>query len=99
VKDLLIHINKVFENKVRLGIMSILMVNDYVDFNRLKDLLGITDGNLASNIKSLEKNNYITISKEFLDKKPHTTYRISDTGRNSFIKHIEAMEKIIKSYK
>jgi len=71
VKEILKDLNKAFENKVRLGIMSALVVNDSLDFNTLKNLLEVTDGNLASHIKSLEKNNYISVKKEFIDRKPN----------------------------
>lgn len=76
--------------------MSILMVNDWVDFNSLKDLLKITDGNLASHIKALEAESYIEISKQFINKKPNTTYRATLLGRNAFKEHLNILEKIIK---
>ncbi|MEN8138433.1 MAG: transcriptional regulator [Bacteroidota bacterium] len=99
MKDILKNINKVFENKIRMGIMSVLSVNESVDFNRMKEVLAVTDGNLASNIKSLEKNGYIDVSKEFVGKKPHTTYRITKLGKSAFIKHIDAVERFIKAQK
>ena len=74
MKELLKDLNKAFENKIRLGIMSALVVNDYLDFNSLKDLLEATDGNLASHLKSLEKSHYIVYRKEFLNRKPNTKY-------------------------
>ena len=88
--------NKAFENKIRLGIMSALVVNDYLDFNTLKELLEVTDGNLASHLKSLEKNKFIIFRKEFLGRKPNTKYSITDEGRESFIKHIKAIEKLVR---
>jgi len=75
--------------------MSALMVNDYVTFNRLKELLGVTDGNLASHLKSLEKNEYITVEKLFVDRKPNTRYSASAAGKKAFKKHIEAIEKLL----
>lgn len=95
MKHLVNQLNKAFENRVRLGIMSILMVNEQVSYNRLKELLGVTDGNLASHIKALEKLEYISISKTFLNKKPHTSYDVSDLGRLSFKKHINALENML----
>jgi DNA-binding MarR family transcriptional regulator len=77
--------------------MSILMVNDSVDFNRLKELLGVTDGNLASHIKALEIENYILITKQFVGKKPNTQYRSTQTGKEAFKKHLEALEQLIKN--
>ena len=68
MKNLILNINKAFDHRVRLGIMSVLMVNDFVDFKNLKELLGVTDGNLASHTKYLEKVEYIKIEKEFINK-------------------------------
>ena len=96
MKELLKDLNKAFENKIRLGIMSALVVNDYLDFNSLKDLLDATDGNLATHLKSLEKNHYVMYKKEFLDRKPKTKYSVTDEGRKAFIKHIKAIEQLLK---
>ncbi len=96
MKKLLEDLNKAFENKVRLGIMSALMVNDYLDFNTLKELLGVTDGNLASHLKHLENKEYISIHKEFLNRKPNTKYTITNAGKMAFQKHIQAIEKLLK---
>lgn len=90
------HINKLFDHRVRLGIMSILMVNEKVDFKRLKELLEVTDGNLASHIKALEKAEYISVQKSFIDRKPNTQYEATRNGKIEFKKHIEALEKIIR---
>lgn len=90
------NINKLFDHRIRLGIMSILMVNEYVDFNGLKELLNITDGNLASHTKTLEKAEYIKVEKSFIGKKPNTRYTITPLGRQAFKKHIEALENLIK---
>jgi len=89
-------LNKQFESRVRLGVMSILMVNDEIDFNSLKEMLGITDGNLASHIKALEKVDYILVKKKFVGKKPKTTYSVTDMGKQSFKLHINALEKLLK---
>ena len=97
MKNILQHINKLFDHRVRLGIMSALMVNDFVDFNTLKELLGVTDGNLASHIKSLEKEAYLSVHKEFKGKKPNTKYQITALGKQEFKKHIAALEKLIKN--
>ena len=76
--------------------MSALMVNEQLNFKLLKDLLDVTDGNLASHLKSLEKSKYITVKKEFLDRKPNTNYAATREGRDAFMKHINAIEKLIK---
>ena len=64
------NINKAFENRVRLGIMSVLMVNESVDFSALKHLLEVTDGNLASHARSLEEAGYIRSVKQFIGRRP-----------------------------
>ncbi len=89
------NINKVFDHRVRLGIMSALVVNESIDFSTLKELLGVTDGNLASHLKSLEKAAYITIEKQFIGRKPNTKYSITKLGKLEFTKHINALEKLI----
>jgi DNA-binding MarR family transcriptional regulator len=96
VKDLLKDIDKAFENKVRLGIMSALYVNDKVDFNRLKEILGVTDGNLASHLKYLEKSGYVSFIKTFKERKPNTKYMATKEGKSAFKKHINAIEKLLK---
>jgi len=88
-------LNKEFESRVRLGIMSVLMVNDWVDFSEMKNLLEITDGNMASHSNALEKANYIEVKKEFVGKKPKTSYRVTQNGRTAFTEHLDALEKLI----
>ncbi|WP_370086223.1 winged helix-turn-helix domain-containing protein [Ekhidna sp.] len=95
MKDLLKDLDKAFENRIRLGIMSALVVNDSLDFNALKDLLGVTDGNLASHLKSLEKSDYVQFKKEFLDRKPNTSYYATERGIAAFKKHIGAIEQLL----
>lgn len=90
-------LNKDFESRVRLGIMSILMVNDWIDFAEMKMLLNITDGNLASHSSALEKAEYIEIKKEFVGKKPKTSYRVTNRGRTAFNEHLNSLEKLMKS--
>ena len=88
-------LNKEFESRVRLGIMSVLMVNDWVDFNEMKQLLEVTDGNLASHSSALEKSNYIEIKKEFVGKKPKTSYRVTQAGREACEEHLSALERLL----
>ena len=90
-------LNKNFENRVRLGLMSVLMVNDWVDFTEMKELLDVTDGNLASHSSALEKAEYIEIKKEFVGKKPKTSYRVTQKGREAFQTHLAALEKLLGS--
>jgi DNA-binding MarR family transcriptional regulator len=89
-------LNKAFESRVRLGIMSILMVNDSIDFLTLKEMLQVTDGNIASHITALEKLQYIEVKKQFIGKKPNTSYSVTNTGRKAFTDHLDALEKLIK---
>ena len=89
------NINKAFDHRIRLGIMSILMVNDHADFNMLKELLSVTDGNLASHTKALEKEAFIKVEKQFIGRKPNTRYSATKLGKLEFKKHIEALEKLI----
>jgi hypothetical protein len=95
MKEHLLHIDKAFENSIRLGIMALLMVNRSMDFNSLKELLGTTDGNLSSNLSYLADQKYISVKKKFINNKPNTSYAAMEGGRKAFKTHIEAMEKII----
>jgi len=97
VKNPITNLQKVFESRIRLGIMSALIVNDTVDFNALKDLLGLTDGNLASHLKALEQQEIILVSKQFIGRKPSTTYKATGRGRDLFRLHLSALEKIINN--
>ncbi len=94
--SLLEHLNKDFESRVRLGIMSILVVNEWIDFLEMKDHLQVTDGNLASHINALEQKKYIEVKKEFVGKKPKTSYKVTKTGKDAFEKHINALEKLLR---
>ncbi|PQJ69489.1 MULTISPECIES: transcriptional regulator [Polaribacter] len=97
MKNIILNINKAFDHRIRLGIMSVLMVNEYADFNTLKELLGATDGNLASHTKALEKVDFIKVEKQFIGRKPNTKYLATELGKMEFKKHIEALEKLIKN--
>lgn len=96
MKHVIAHINKAFDHRIRLGIMSILMVNDWMDFTVLKELLDVTDGNLASHIKALEQEEFITVSKQFIGKKPNTRYAATDKGKTAFSQHLNALESLIR---
>jgi len=88
--------DKVLENRVRLQIMSILVANEHYDFNSLKELLEVTDGNLAYNLKSLEKEGYILVEKSFIDRKPNTKYIKTEKGKKDFENHLIALENLIR---
>ena len=97
MKNIILNINKAFDHRIRLGIMSVLMVNEYADFKTLKELLGATDGNLASHTKALEKVEFIRVEKQFIGRKPNTKYIATELGKMEFKKHINALEKLIKN--
>ena len=97
MKNPIENLNKLFDSRVRLGIMSVLMVNEHVNFNQLKELIEITDGNLASHIKSLEDNGFIKVQKGFIGRKTNTTYTITKAGEKAFKAHVDALEKMIRS--
>jgi len=90
-------LNKAFESKVRLGIMSVLMANQSVDFATLKSLLNLTDGNLASHTRALENLGYIQTEKKFIGRKPNTSFSVTESGRKAFNEHLQALEDFVKS--
>jgi DNA-binding MarR family transcriptional regulator len=96
VKEIISKLNKQFENRVRLGIMSVLMVNESIDFTGLRDLLDVTDGNLSSHLTALEKSKLIEMHKQFVGRKPNTKYSITKTGRIAFSEHLEYLARLIK---
>lgn len=93
------NLDKVLEHSARLQIMSVLVVNESYDFNSIKELLSLTDGSLATHIKALEREKYISVAKSFVGRKPNTKYKASDRGRNAFKKHLDAMEEVIRQQK
>ncbi len=97
MKNPISNLQKVFESRIRLGIMSALMVNETLDFNALKELLELTDGNLASHLKALEQQEIIVVSKQFIGRKPSTTYKATERGRDLFCQHLTALEELISN--
>jgi DNA-binding MarR family transcriptional regulator len=89
-------LNKVFDSRIRIGIMSALIVEESYSFNDLKALLDVTDGNLASHLKTLEESNFIKVSKGFIGRKTNTLYSITRAGEKAFRAHLDALERIIK---
>lgn len=98
MKNYFQELNKAFESRVRLGIMSSLMVNEYMDFNTLKELLDLSDGNLAGHTRALEQAGYLLVEKSFVGRKPNTRFSITEEGRKAFEQHLELLDKIIKKY-
>ena len=95
-KNVTVGISKIFDNKVRLGIMSILAVNEWVDFNTFKEMLNLSDGRLASHVSVLEEAHYLEVRKQFIGKKPHTSYRITPEGKKAFQDHLNILEQLIR---
>ncbi|MDR0541890.1 MAG: transcriptional regulator [Dysgonamonadaceae bacterium] len=92
--SIIAHLNKIFDSRIRLGIMAILSVNDSVDFNTMKELLELTDGNLASHLRTLENVGYVESNKQFIERKPNTRYEITASGKSAFKEHLNALEKL-----
>ena len=95
MKQILANFNKAFESRVRLGIMSVLAVNNSMDFTGLRDTLAVTDGNLASHLRALEEAGYIRMEKNFINRKPNTSYSITEKGLENFSSHLKALEELI----
>ncbi|MDQ7949380.1 MAG: transcriptional regulator [Pedobacter sp.] len=96
MKNPIAALNKIFDSRIRLGVMSILIVNDSVSFNELKQMLDLTDGNLASHLNTLEQVEFLKVQKAFIGKKTNTTYSITELGKQAFKLHLDALEKMIK---
>ncbi|MGB7785330.1 MAG: transcriptional regulator [Salinimicrobium sp.] len=99
MKPIIEGLHKAFESRVRLGIMSALAVNEVLDFNTLKQYLDVTDGNLASHLKALEKEHFVEVKKSFVGRKPNTKYAITTTGRKAFEEHLTTLENLINIQK
>ncbi|MFT3826861.1 MAG: transcriptional regulator [Chitinophagaceae bacterium] len=99
MKNPIEHLNKIFDSRIRLGVMSILVVNEEVNFNDLKKMMEVTDGNLASHLVTLEENGFIKVHKGFIGRKTNTTYSITKAGEKAFKEHIQALESMIKGIK
>ena len=99
MKNPITGLNKIFESRIRLGVMSILMVNEEINFNDLKQMLEVTDGNLATHLLNLEENGFIKVHKGFVGRKTNTTYSITRAGEKAFNEHITALESMIKGVK
>ena len=97
MKNPIENLNKVFDSRIRLGIMSALVVNESVNFNELKELIDVTDGNLASHLRTLEENSYVKVQKGFIGRKTNTTFSVTKAGEKAFKQHLDALEKMIRS--
>ncbi len=96
MKNPIANLNKIFDSRIRLGIMSALMVNEAVNFNELKELIEVTDGNLASHLRTLEENDYLKVQKGFIGRKTQTSYSVTKAGEKAFKAHLDALEQMIR---
>lgn len=99
MKEIITHLQKAFDHRIRLGVMSMLMVNEWIDFTTLRDQLGVSDGNLASHLKGLEKEKYIELRKQFIGRKPNTSYAATAKGKEAFLEHLDYLEQLINMRK
>ena len=97
MKGIITGLNKVFESRIRLGIMSVLMMNEWIDYKSLKELLDVTDGNLASHLSNLEKHELIEVQKQFIGRKPNTRYKATQLGTKLFKEHLDNLNRLIQS--
>ena len=93
------NLNKIFDSRIRLGVMSVLLVNEETNFNELKELLKVTDGNLASHLANLEEKGYLKVKKGFIGRKTNTTYSITKAGEKAFKEHLGGLENMIRGIK
>lgn len=96
MKNPIADLNKIFDSRIRLGVMSVLVVNNEIGFNDLKQMLELTDGNLASHLNTLEQADFIKVHKGFIGRKTSTTYSITELGKQAFKAHLDALEKMIR---
>ena len=94
--DIISNLDKTFDSRIRVGIVSILMRSNWVDFTTLRNTLQATDGNLSSHLSALEKQNMIKLRKQFIGNKPNTSYKITRNGLRKFTEHLSVFEKLIK---
>ena len=90
-------LDPVIHERVRLGIISALAVNEELSFNDLKKLLEITDGNLSVHARKLEDAGYVRCSKSFVGRQPRTEYKLTAPGRRALERYLEQMESVIRS--
>ena len=90
-----LELDRVIHERIRLGIVSALAVNETLTFNELKSLLETTDGNLSVHARKLEEANYISFTKSFDGRVPRTEFRITKAGREALERYLEHMEALI----
>jgi DNA-binding MarR family transcriptional regulator len=88
-------IDDVIHGRLRLGVMAYLANAEVADFNELKQVLEVTQGNLSVQLRKLEDAGYVAIEKGFLGRKPRTQVRITPAGRAAFAAYLEALGQLI----
>lgn len=99
LKEIVHELDGAINHRFRFGILSVLLQSEWVDFNVLKTTLGLTDGNLASHLKGLEKIEYVVVKKQFIGRKPNTSYRLTTRGRQALTRHVQALALLVKENK
>ena len=88
-------LDDIIHSRIRLAIMALLISVEEAEFVFIKDKVNATDGNLSVHLKKLEDADYISVNKEFVDRKPRTMYSLTKTGKKAFELYIERMEKFL----
>ncbi len=97
LENALPHLDRIIHERMRLGIISALAVNESLTFNELKKLLQTTDGNLSVHARRLEEAQYVECSKTFEGRMPKTEYRLTGAGRKAFERYLDHMEALIQA--
>jgi DNA-binding MarR family transcriptional regulator len=90
------NLDEIIHSRIRLAIMAVLVSVDEAEFTFLREKVKATDGNLSIHLKKLEEASYITVTKQFVAKKPVTTYKLTRKGRKAFESYIDRLELMIK---
>jgi predicted ArsR family transcriptional regulator len=94
--SILSRLDKAFNNRIRLAILTMLTQNEWTDFNAIKVTLDLTDGNIASHMTALEEIDYVKVKKRFIGKRPNTSYSLSERGRRAYYTHVKALAELIE---
>lgn len=97
--ELFLQLDRVIHEKGRLAILSLLAASPHLSFTEMRDLLSMTDGNLTAHIRTLREAGYVSVTKEFQDRRPLTTFALTPSGRKAFANHINLLEQIVRQNK
>jgi len=90
-------LDPVFHERVRLGILVLLVQADELDFTTLREALGVTDGNLAQHLRVLEEAGVVAVRKTFVGRRPRTYYRLTPAGRRRFLEYLDRLRLVLES--